>query len=93
MQSHASRHFVSEHLCDRHPAGAVATSAAHSFEVTEAFGRRCIPKLLSALTQPDVDADNRTTALHVLNTLLSNQVSFEKQVNRYTHSTTITNQL
>ncbi len=83
MQSHASRHVVSEHLCDRHTPGSAGTacsadaaaSSTTTTAITEAYGRLCIPRLVAAIAQPGLPADDLATALHVLNTLLSTQES------------------
>ncbi|GBF99370.1 hypothetical protein Rsub_12174 [Raphidocelis subcapitata] len=74
-QSHASRHAVSEHLADRHaPQGAAPPPGrAEAEAVTEAYGRRRIPRLVGVLTSPTASSGDRTAALHTLNTLLATQ--------------------
>ncbi|GFR47305.1 hypothetical protein Agub_g8992 [Astrephomene gubernaculifera] len=74
MQSHASRHVVSDFLKDLHPdlsqpfpKGVIAD------EVAEAHGRRAIPKLIAVLALPDLPDDQRAHALRIFNSLLSTQ--------------------
>lgn len=79
MQSHASRHVVSEHLKDRFPLadGGAFQQGVIPLEIARSYGRRGIPKLVDVLkyfldpnapAKPDV-----ALALRVLRDELSNQ--------------------
>ncbi|PNW86246.1 hypothetical protein CHLRE_02g078600v5 [Chlamydomonas reinhardtii] len=74
MQSHSSRHVVSEHLKDLHPdLSEPFPKHVIEDEVAEAHGRRAIPKLVAVLALPELPDDQRAHALRVLNGLLSTQ--------------------
>ncbi|GIL61933.1 hypothetical protein Vafri_16299 [Volvox africanus] len=74
MQSHASRHVVSDFLKDLHPdLSEPFPKGVISDEVAEAHGRRAIPKLIAVLALPELPDDVRAHALRILNGLLSTQ--------------------
>ncbi|KAG2423925.1 hypothetical protein HYH02_015264 [Chlamydomonas schloesseri] len=74
MQSHSSRHVVSEHLKDLHPdLSEPFPQHVIEDEVAEAHGRRAIPKLVAVLALPELPDDQRAHALRILNGLLSTQ--------------------
>ncbi|MEW5319704.1 MAG: hypothetical protein WDW38_010842 [Sanguina aurantia] len=74
MQSHASRHVVSEFLKDLHPDLSPPTSKiVIQEEIAAAYGRRSIPKLVSVLGLPELPDDARTHALRVFIGMISTQ--------------------
>ncbi|KAG2485009.1 hypothetical protein HYH03_016212 [Edaphochlamys debaryana] len=74
MQSHASRHVVSDYLKDLHPdLSEPFPTEVISDEVAEAHGRRAIPKLIAVLALDELPDDKRAHALRVFNGLLSTQ--------------------
>lgn len=76
MQSHASRHVVSERLEDRHPDNSAPfPKAALTDEIALAYGRRGVQKLVDVISLPDdaLPDDSKAHALRVLLGLLSTQ--------------------
>lgn len=77
MQSHASRHVVSEFLKDLHPdLSEPFPKGVITDEIALAYGRRGITKLVAVLALPDdvlESEDERAHALRIFNALLSTQ--------------------
>ena len=76
MQSHASRHVISERLEDLHPdRSAPFPKGVIKDEIAVAYGRRGIQKLIDVLSLPDEELpdESKAHALHVLNGLLTTQ--------------------
>lgn len=78
MQSHASRHVVSEHLKDLHPnQSSPFPTGIVKDEIATAYGRRGIRKMIDVLALPaselSPDESQRAHALRVFNSLLCAQ--------------------
>ncbi|GFH14849.1 uncharacterized protein HaLaN_10975 [Haematococcus lacustris] len=85
MQSHASRHAVSEFLQHLHPElSPPFPKNVIADEVAEAFGRRSITKLVDLLKLPaeELPHETRAHALRVFNGLLTTQEHKNDAINR-----------